>query len=146
MEYAFSDKRWLTKQEIKLKKKNLEKNGLGFHKSGMWDKVVDIEKCHLQIDTLIFFFRVSSWHLSQVPKIIREPEKSISKGNIRWPAPSSLCKMPRRCRFPYTKRKPPFPAPSSLAPIAPEEIALSYKSSICVLVTIEETPLLDIHV
>ena len=50
MEYAFSDKRWLTKQEIKLKKKNLEKNGLGFHKSGMWDKVVDIEKCHLQKD------------------------------------------------------------------------------------------------
>ena len=50
MEYAFSDKRWLTAEEIKLKKKNLEKNGLGFHKSGMWDKVVDIEKCHLQKD------------------------------------------------------------------------------------------------
>ena len=50
MEYAFSDQRWLTADEIKLKKKSLEKNGLGFHKSGMWDKVVDIEKCHLQED------------------------------------------------------------------------------------------------
>ena len=55
MEYAFSDQRWLTADEIKLKKKSLEKNGLGFHKSGMWDKVVDIEKCHLQDDPATIF-------------------------------------------------------------------------------------------
>ena len=27
---------------------NIDRNGLGFHKPGMWDKVVDINKCHLQ--------------------------------------------------------------------------------------------------
>ena len=48
MEYAFSDQRWLSTEEIKVKTETLEKKGLGFHKSGMWDKVVDIDKCHLQ--------------------------------------------------------------------------------------------------
>ena len=48
MEYAFSDKRWLSAEEIKVKTESLEKKGLGFHKAGMWDKVVDIDKCHLQ--------------------------------------------------------------------------------------------------
>ena len=50
MEYTFSNQRWLTEDEIKLKNKTPDKNGLGLHKSGMWDKVVDIEKCHLQKD------------------------------------------------------------------------------------------------
>ena len=48
MEYAFSNQRWLIDEEIKSKTETLEKKGLGFHKAGMWDKVVDIEKCHLQ--------------------------------------------------------------------------------------------------
>ena len=48
MEYAFSDQRWLTADEITNKSETLEKKGLGFHKAGMWDKVVDIQYCHLQ--------------------------------------------------------------------------------------------------
>ncbi len=50
MEYSFSNQRWLTAEEINDKSETLEKKGLGFHKAGMWDKVVDIEKCHLQKD------------------------------------------------------------------------------------------------
>ena len=50
IEYSFSNQRWLTAEEINDKSETLEKKGLGFHKAGMWDKVVDIEKCHLQKD------------------------------------------------------------------------------------------------
>ena len=49
MEFSFSNKRWLTSDEIK-KNTDIDRNGLGFHKPGMWDKVVDINKCHLQAD------------------------------------------------------------------------------------------------
>ncbi len=48
MEYAFSNQRWLTSEEITNKLLPIEKKGLGFHKAGMWDKVVDIQQCHLQ--------------------------------------------------------------------------------------------------
>ena len=48
MEYSFSNQRWLTAEEIADKSMNIEKKGLGFHKAGMWDKVVDIHQCHLQ--------------------------------------------------------------------------------------------------
>ena len=48
MEYAFSDQRWLTSEEVANKSLSIEKKGLGFHKAGMWDKVVDINRCHLQ--------------------------------------------------------------------------------------------------
>lgn len=50
MEFSFSNRRWLTLDEINDKEKTLNKNGLGFHKPGMWDKVIDIEKCYLQAD------------------------------------------------------------------------------------------------
>ena len=49
MEFSFSNKRWLTSEEIKSDDK-IERNGLGFHKPKMWDKVVDIKHCHLQAD------------------------------------------------------------------------------------------------
>lgn len=48
MEYSFSDRRWLTAEEIANQSLKIEKKGLGFHKAGMWDKVVDIRQCHLQ--------------------------------------------------------------------------------------------------
>ena len=48
MEYSFSDSRWLSLEEIKSKKIIKEKNALGFHIPGMWNKVVDINKCWLQ--------------------------------------------------------------------------------------------------
>ena len=49
MEFSFSNKRWLTSEEISLED-TIERNGLGFHKPRMWDKIVDINKCHLQAD------------------------------------------------------------------------------------------------
>jgi 23S rRNA (uracil1939-C5)-methyltransferase len=50
MEYAFSNQRWLTADEIADKSLTIERKGLGFHKAGMWDKVVDIRQCHLQAE------------------------------------------------------------------------------------------------
>ncbi|MFI2743947.1 23S rRNA (uracil(1939)-C(5))-methyltransferase RlmD [Zhouia sp. PK063] len=51
MEFSFSDSRWLTEEEIN-SNINLDddKNALGFHIPGMWDKILDIKKCHLQED------------------------------------------------------------------------------------------------
>ena len=50
MEFSFSDSRWLTLEEIQSKIEIKEKNALGFHIPGMWDKILDIKKCHLQAD------------------------------------------------------------------------------------------------
>lgn len=49
LEFAFSNKRWLTKEELSqgLRK---ESGALGFHRPGMFDKIVDIEHCWLQPD------------------------------------------------------------------------------------------------
>ena len=47
LEYTFTPKRWLTKEEISLGVK-LDRRGLGFHAPGRFDKVIDIENCHLQ--------------------------------------------------------------------------------------------------
>ncbi len=50
MEFSFSDSRWLTIEEIKSDEDLGDKNALGFHIPGMWDKILDIKKCHLQAD------------------------------------------------------------------------------------------------
>jgi 23S rRNA (uracil1939-C5)-methyltransferase len=50
MEFSFSDSRWLTQNEIQSDKDLGDKNALGFHIPGMWDKILDIDKCHLQED------------------------------------------------------------------------------------------------
>jgi len=50
MEFSFSDSRWLTKNEIHSEENVEEKNALGFHIPGMWDKILDIKKCWLQED------------------------------------------------------------------------------------------------
>ena len=50
MEFSFSDSRWLTQEEIKSDKELGDKNALGFHIPGMWDKILDVKKCHLQED------------------------------------------------------------------------------------------------
>ena len=47
LEYTFSDSRWLTKEEID-SEQPLERNALGFHIPGRFDKILDIEKCYLQ--------------------------------------------------------------------------------------------------
>lgn len=50
MEFSFSDSRWLTQKEIDSDKDIDDRNALGFHIPGMWDKILDIKKCHLQED------------------------------------------------------------------------------------------------
>lgn len=50
MEFSFSDNRWLTDAEIASGEKIEDRNALGFHIPGMWDKILDIKKCHLQED------------------------------------------------------------------------------------------------
>lgn len=50
MEYTFSDKRWLTNEEVRSGQDFGQMNALGFHIPGMYDKVLDIEKCWLQDD------------------------------------------------------------------------------------------------
>ncbi len=47
LEYAFSNKRWLTKEELDSDVSNLE-DVLGFHRAGAFDKIVDIKHCWLQ--------------------------------------------------------------------------------------------------
>jgi 23S rRNA (uracil1939-C5)-methyltransferase len=48
LEYTFSNKRWLTKEEIGSDNKFVKEDGLGFHIPGLFDKVLDIEECLLQ--------------------------------------------------------------------------------------------------
>lgn len=50
MEFSFSDSRWLTLEEIQSDEDLGDRNALGFHIPGMWDKILDIRKCHLQAD------------------------------------------------------------------------------------------------
>jgi len=50
MEFSFSNARWLTLEEINSDAEIDNRNACGFHISGMWDKILDIEKCHLQED------------------------------------------------------------------------------------------------
>ena len=48
LEYTFSNKRWLTKEEVNSGAKFEKEDALGFHIPGLFDKVLDIEECHLQ--------------------------------------------------------------------------------------------------
>lgn len=50
MEFSFSANRWLTYEELRSDTVYENQQGLGFHISGMWDKILDIEECHLQED------------------------------------------------------------------------------------------------
>lgn len=50
MEFSFSDSRWLTEDEIAIDSEITDRNALGFHIPGMWDKVLDIKTCYLQED------------------------------------------------------------------------------------------------
>lgn len=48
LEFTFSDNRWLKPQEMALEIN--DKNALGFHVPGMFDKIIQIDKCWLQPD------------------------------------------------------------------------------------------------
>jgi len=50
MEFSFSSHRWLTLEEINSDIELTDKNALGFHIPGMWDKILDLNTCHLQAD------------------------------------------------------------------------------------------------
>lgn len=50
MEFSFSNARWMTQEEVDSGIELNQKNALGFHIPKMWDKILDIEKCHLQQD------------------------------------------------------------------------------------------------
>ncbi len=49
LEYTFSDKRWLTDLDMD-SQETMEMNALGYHIPGRFDKILDIEHCHLQAD------------------------------------------------------------------------------------------------
>ncbi len=50
LEYSFSNKRWLTEDEVNSDGKINQSPALGFHAPGAFDKVVDVQTCHLQED------------------------------------------------------------------------------------------------
>ena len=50
MEFTFSNKRWLSFEEIESEEEIKDPNALGFHVPGLFDKVVNIDKCWLQDD------------------------------------------------------------------------------------------------
>ena len=50
LEFTFADRRWLTYEEIAEGGDIAAAPAVGFHIPGCFDKVLDIKKCHLQID------------------------------------------------------------------------------------------------
>jgi 23S rRNA (uracil1939-C5)-methyltransferase len=48
LEYTFSDNRWLTWEEMDNEESSRQKNALGFHIPGKFDKILDINYCYLQ--------------------------------------------------------------------------------------------------
>ncbi len=50
LEYTFSCSRWLTLEEIGSDTEINNRNAVGFHIPGLFDKVLDIKRCHLQND------------------------------------------------------------------------------------------------
>jgi 23S rRNA (uracil1939-C5)-methyltransferase len=50
LEFTFSNRRWLTPDEMDTAREDLVEGALGFHIPGLFDKVIDIKKCWLQED------------------------------------------------------------------------------------------------
>ena len=50
LEFTFSNKKWLTFEQMDEGAKDGNMNGVGFHIPGLFDKVVDINKCWLQAE------------------------------------------------------------------------------------------------
>ena len=48
LEFSFSDKKWLTNEQVKSGEQIDNRNGLGFHIPKMFDKILDIKTCYLQ--------------------------------------------------------------------------------------------------
>lgn len=50
MEYTFSNKKWLTFDQLRSGQEFPDRDAAGFHIPGAFDKVLDINRCHLQDD------------------------------------------------------------------------------------------------
>ena len=50
LEYTFSNRSWLTPEQMQQEEVYTDRNALGFHIPGMFDKVLDIKHCSLQDD------------------------------------------------------------------------------------------------
>lgn len=50
LEFTFSNRKWLTDGAPSGTKEESDLYGLGFHLPGMFDRILDIEQCHLQAD------------------------------------------------------------------------------------------------
>ncbi|NLE32082.1 MAG: 23S rRNA (uracil(1939)-C(5))-methyltransferase RlmD [Bacteroidales bacterium] len=50
LEFTFSDARWMSKEEMNTGETITNRNALGFHIPGMFDKVLDIDQCWLQAE------------------------------------------------------------------------------------------------
>ena len=48
LEFTFSNKRWITQEEVDLDTPIANRDALGFHRPGAFDKIVDVKHCHLQ--------------------------------------------------------------------------------------------------
>jgi len=48
LEFSFSNKKWLTGEQMQSGEVIENKNGLGFHIPGLFDKILDIHNCYLQ--------------------------------------------------------------------------------------------------
>lgn len=48
LEYSFSNKKWLTNEQIKSNEPVEQRDALGYHIAGMFDKILDIKNCYLQ--------------------------------------------------------------------------------------------------
>ena len=48
MEFSFSDSRWLTQEEICERDDITDRNAIGFHIPGKFDKILDLKNCYLQ--------------------------------------------------------------------------------------------------
>lgn len=48
LEFSFTDNKWLTAEQLSSGETFEERRGAGFHIPGFWDKVLDIDHCHLQ--------------------------------------------------------------------------------------------------
>jgi 23S rRNA (uracil1939-C5)-methyltransferase len=64
MEYTFSNKRYLLKEELHNPDINTNLNVAGFHAKGIFDKIVDIKTCYLQDEpTNLIRLAVKNWAL-----------------------------------------------------------------------------------
>lgn len=50
MDFAFTNRRWITEAERDSGEDIIQRNGVGFRVSGFWDKVIDLNECHLQAE------------------------------------------------------------------------------------------------